>query len=143
MTRSMPDALRAMEQALGPDNVLSDPDTKEAYSLNMLTVGNIVPAAVVKPASVEEVQEIVKIANQYRVCLWPISSGQNHGYGMSCAVKPGNIIIDFSRMNRILEVNRDLAYALVEPGVTYAQLYQYLQDNNIPLWIDCPSCQPR
>jgi glycolate oxidase/4-cresol dehydrogenase (hydroxylating) len=131
-----------MEQVVGENYSLTDPDTLEEYSLNMLTVENIVPAGVVKPASVEEVQEIVKIANQYKVGLWPISGGQNHGYGMACAVKPGNIILDLARMNRILEVNTDLAYALVEPGVTYIQLYRYLQENDIPLWMDSPCSSP-
>jgi glycolate oxidase/4-cresol dehydrogenase (hydroxylating) len=135
-------AMKEMGTVVGQDNAFQDPDTLEMYSRNMLTIENIVPAGVVKPTSVEEVQDIVKIANQYRVCLWPISTGQNHGYGMACAVKPGSIILDFARMNRILEVNTDLAYALVEPGVTYLQLYHYLRENKIPLWIDCPSSSP-
>ncbi len=142
MAESIQQALRAMEGVVGENHVFSDPGTLEKYSLNMLTVENIAPAGVVKPASVEEVQDILKIANQYKVDIWPISTGQNHGYGMACAVKSGNIILDFARMNRILEVNTDLAYALVEPGVTYIQLYKYLQKNKIPLWIDSPSGSP-
>ncbi len=142
MTDAIFTAVKAMEGALGVENVFPDVDTLEKYSVNMLTVENIFPAAVVKPSSVEEVRDIVRIANQYKIGLWPVSAGQNHGYGMACAVKTGNIIIDFARMNRILEVNIDLAYALVEPGVTYIQLYNYLKENNIPLWIDCPSCSP-
>jgi 4-cresol dehydrogenase (hydroxylating) len=142
MAKSIQQALRAMEVVVGDNHVLSDPGTLEKYSLNMLTVENIAPAGVVKPDSVEEVQDILKIANQYKVGIWPISTGQNHGYGMACAAKPGNIILDFARMNRILEVNPDLAYALVEPGVNYIQLYKYLQKNKIPLWIDCPSGSP-
>jgi len=142
MAEPIQQALRAMEEVVGENYVFSDPNTLEEYSLNMLTVENIVPASVVKPASVEEIQEIFKIANQYKVRLWPISGGQNHGYGMACAVKPGSVILDLARMNRILEVNTDLAYVLVEPGVTYIQLYNYLKENNIPLWIDSPSCSP-
>ena len=46
------------------------------------------------------------------------------------------MIVDLSRMNRILEVNTELAYAVVEPGVTQGQFYQYLQRNRIPLWMD-------
>ncbi len=142
MTSSVEKALKAMESVVGSNYVITDDEVLSSYAVNMLTVEDIKPAAVVKPASVEEIQEIVKIANEFKAPLWPISGGKNHGYGMACAANPENIIIDLKRMNKILEVNADLAYALVEPGVTYLQLYQYLKDNNIPLWIDCPSGSP-
>ncbi len=41
------------------------------------------------------------------------------------------------RMNRILEVNEELAYAVIEPGVTYEQFEQHLRENGHRLWIDC------
>jgi 4-cresol dehydrogenase (hydroxylating) len=41
-------------------------------------------------------------------------------------------------MNRILEVSERNAYALVEPGVSYFDLYRYIQDRKLKLWIDCP-----
>ena len=42
-------------------------------------------------------------------------------------------------MNRILEVDPDLCTALVEPGVTYQQLYDYLREKKLPLWFSCPA----
>jgi (+)-pinoresinol hydroxylase len=41
-------------------------------------------------------------------------------------------------MNRILEVNETNAYALVEPGVSYFDLYNYIQEHKLKVWIDCP-----
>lgn len=41
-------------------------------------------------------------------------------------------------MNRILEVNERNAYAIVEPGISYFDMYRHLQDNGIKLWIDVP-----
>jgi 4-cresol dehydrogenase (hydroxylating) len=41
-------------------------------------------------------------------------------------------------MNRILEVNEKYAYALVEPGVTFFDLYNYIQKHKLKLWIDVP-----
>ncbi len=142
MRISMEKALRKMEGVVGFQNVITDPELLEVYSVNMLSVENIMPAAVVRPGSVEEIQAILKIANEYKTPLWTLSGGQSHGYGLVCAAKPGTIILELKRMNKILEVNVDLAYALVEPGVTFLQLYQYLKDNNIPLWIDAPSGSP-
>jgi len=138
----MEKALRKMEGVVGSQNVITDPELLDMYSVNMLSVDNIMPAAVVRPGSVEEIQAILKIANEYKTPLWTLSGGQSHGYGLVCAAKPGTIILELKRMNRILEVNVDLAYALVEPGVTFLQLYQYLKENNIPLWIDAPSGSP-
>ena len=41
-------------------------------------------------------------------------------------------------MNRIIEVNEENAYALVEPGVSYFDLYRYIQERKLKLWVDCP-----
>jgi len=142
MGTAMEQALKKMEGVVGSEHIVTDPKILDVYSVNMLSVDNIVPAAVVRPASVEEIQAILKIANEYKVPLWSLSGGQNHGYGIACAAKPGTIILELKRMNRILEVNPDLAYALVEPGVTFLQLYNYLKENKIPLWMDVGSGSP-
>ena len=135
-------ALKAMEGVVGSEHVITDPKVLNAYSVNMLSVDNIMSAAVVRPGSVEEIQAILKIATENKTPVWALSEGQNHGYGIACAAKPGMIILELKRMNKILEVNVDLAYALVEPGVTFLQLYRYLKDNNIPLWMDVGSGSP-
>jgi len=43
-----------------------------------------------------------------------------------------------ARMNKILEVNEKFAYALVEPGVTFFDLYNYIQERKLKLWVDVP-----
>lgn len=64
------------------------------------------------------------------------------GYGMAAPATPGQVVLDLKRMNRILEVDADLGTCLLEPGVTYQQLKDYLVENNIPLWIDVPTVGP-
>lgn len=142
MAQAAEQTLKEMDGVVGTEHVLTDTRTLAAYSVNMLATGDIVPAGVVRPASSEELQQVLRIANASKTPVWALSGGQNRGYGMACATKPGTIILDLKRMNRILEVNADLAYALVEPGVTFRQLYRYLQDNGIPLWMDVPSGSP-
>ncbi|KAJ5950515.1 uncharacterized protein N7479_008928 [Penicillium vulpinum] len=71
--------------------------------------------------------------------LWSTSIGRNSGYGAAAPRLRGSIVIDLGRhMNRVLEVNVDEAYAIVEPGITFADLHQYLVDNSLrdTLWID-------
>jgi len=100
------------------------------------------PLAVLKPGSRDEVVGIVRAARQYRTPLYPISAGQNWGYGDACPVLDGQVIVDLGRMNRIHEVDRELGYAVIEPGVTQQQLSAYLTEQNMPFWCDCTGAGP-
>lgn len=53
--------------------------------------------------------------------VWPTSAGRNWGYGSATAVRSGAIQMRLERMNRIVEVNERLAYAVVEPGAARAR----------------------
>ena len=77
-------------------------------------------SAVVRPGSREEVCAIVTIAGRHGLSVWTFSKGKNWGYGATMAAQNGAVILILERMNRILEVNEDLAYAVIEPGVTYS-----------------------
>ncbi len=95
------------------------------------------PSAALAPANVEETQAILKIANRFSLPLWTYGNGKNWAYGGPTPLHAGYLVLDLKRMNRILEVNEDSGYVLVEPGVSYFQLYQHLQDIGSNLWIDC------
>ena len=90
------------------------------------------------PDGVEQVQKVVRIANKYKIPIYPVSTGKNLGYGGSAPVLSGSVVLDLKRMNRILEVNERNAYVLVEPGVSYFDLYRYIQEKGIKLWVDVP-----
>jgi len=111
---------------------------RDAYSPLFSEPGEKVASAAVAPESAEQVQEIVRIANEYRIPLYPISTGKNLGYGGSAPVLSGSVVLDLKRMNRILEVDERNAFALVEPGVSYFDLYRHIQEQGLRLWIDCP-----
>jgi (+)-pinoresinol hydroxylase len=135
-------ALAQFEQAVGKEWVFtSDEDValyRDAYSPFLGEPDEIVASAAVAPDTVEQVQQVVKIANNYKVPIYTISTGKNLGYGGSAPVLSGSVVLDLKRMNRILEVNENNAYALVEPGVTYFDLYRYIQEKGLKLWIDVP-----
>jgi 4-cresol dehydrogenase (hydroxylating) len=98
-----------------------------------------IPSAVISPETTEQVQQIVRIANEFKIPLSPVSTGKNNGYGGASPRLSGSVIVKTGeRMNKILEVNEKLAYALLEPGVSYFDLYDYLQANDINLMLDCP-----
>ncbi len=137
-------AIKAMRGVVGDEWVFGDPEAVMPWGKTYIPDpnGRHVPLGAVCPRTVEEVQEIVRIANKYKQPIWPISTGKNMGYGMAAPATPGQIVLDLKRMNRILEVDADLGTCLIEPGVTYQQLKDYLDDNNIPLWIDVPTVGP-
>ncbi|MCB0497918.1 MAG: FAD-binding oxidoreductase [Cyclobacteriaceae bacterium] len=88
--------------------------------------------AVVYPSSHEEVEKTIQWANENKVALYPISTGKNWGMGSKVPVINDCIVVNFSKMNRIIEINADHDYAVIEPGVTQQQLYSYLQKNDLP-----------
>jgi 4-cresol dehydrogenase (hydroxylating) len=94
-----------------------------------------IPSAAVVPQSVGQVQAILRLANEFKTPVWPISRGKNLGYGGSAPVQSGTIVLDLSRMTTIHEVNETHGYCVIEPGVGFFDLYQHLQVNKIPLWL--------
>lgn len=134
-------AINFLEKAVGQENVKFDGDERLRYARSTLSKGTT-PSAIVKPACRQEVEEIVKIANQFKLQIHPISTGKNWGYSDAAAVTDGQIILDLSRMNKILEVNEKLGYITIEPGVTQGQVYEYLQENKIKLWMDATGAGP-
>ena len=64
----------------------------------------------------------MRIANRWKVAVYPISSGRNWGYGSRVPAADGCVLLDLGRMNQIVDFNEELGYVTVEPGVTQAQL---------------------
>ncbi|KAK3328211.1 putative D-lactate dehydrogenase [Cercophora scortea] len=100
-----------------------------------------VASAVLFPRNVPEVQQLVRLANEFVVPIWPFSIGRNTGYGGTAPRVPGSVGIDLGKhMNKVIEVNEEGAFALVEPGVTYFSLYEHLVKTGLDqkLWLDVP-----
>ena len=136
--------LAEMREVVGDAWVYADDQGLRSYKKSYTPDPQLqhVPVGAVAPQSVEEVQAIVRIANHYRQPLWTVSTGKNMGYGSATPATPGQMVLDLKRMNRVLNVDPDLATALVEPGVTYQQLQDYLDEHKIPLWLDVPTIGP-
>ena len=89
-------------------------------------------AQVLRPSSRELVQQIVREANQRGQRLYPVSTGLNWGYGSATPTAPGCMVLDLSGMNRILnadQISKANPVAVIEPGVTQRQLYEFLRDH--------------
>ena len=135
-------AIAEFKRLVGEDWVFTeDADVdlyRDAYSILWGTEDERKASAALCPHTAEQVQAIVRIANTYKIPLYPVSTGRNLGYGGSAPNYSGSVVLDLKRMNRILEVNEERAYVLVEPGVSYFELYRHFQEHNIRLMIDVP-----
>jgi 4-cresol dehydrogenase (hydroxylating) len=134
-------AVRDFRGVLGDDAVLTTPERLAPYIKTMMPVADTLhaPSAALMATTVEQIQEILVICNKYKIPIWTISTGKNLGYGSAAPAERGQVVLDLKRMNRILEVDKDLAYALVEPGVTYQQLYDHIKERNLGLWLSVPA----
>ncbi|MFX1357474.1 MAG: FAD-binding oxidoreductase [Promethearchaeota archaeon] len=95
---------------------------------------------VVMPRRAEEVQEIVKLANQEKIPIVPMGGGLTLS-GLIIPLK-GGIVMDMKRMNNILEINKFSKYALIEAGVTTGQLLSFLNNNYPDLQPPIPDAPP-
>jgi 4-cresol dehydrogenase (hydroxylating) len=133
-------ALAAFEGVVGAGWILATDEDRDAYSDNYAPGPSTEwPAsAAIAPASTEEIQAIVRLANEYGTPLWPTSRGKNLGYGAYAPRMPGTIVLDLGRLNRILELDTELAYCVLEPGVGFFDLYEHLEREKVPLWLSVP-----
>jgi 4-cresol dehydrogenase (hydroxylating) len=134
-------AIKEFRHILGDRNVLTEAGQLAPYAKVMMPVSeeNHTPSAAILATTVEQIQKIVATCNKHKVPIWTISTGKNLGYGSAGPAERGQVVLDLHRMNRILEVDGDLCYALVEPGVTYRQLYDYFQEHKLALWLSVPA----
>jgi FAD/FMN-containing dehydrogenase len=114
--------------ALGAQRVDVSEQTRWAYAKDLTEAEPRMPDVVVKVDSVEQVQTVLRLSRQYKVPITPIVGGFN----MSALAIPecGGIVLDLGRMNRILEVNEEDLYMVIEPGVTWEQVSRELAEHH-------------
>lgn len=84
------------------------------------------------PTSVKEIIELVHSARASKKAIYPYSKGLNWGYGSRSPVSDNCLLVDMSKMNKILNeknISIDNPIALIEPGVTQIQLFNFLETN--------------
>ena len=127
-----------MADIVGKDNVLTSPYDLDRYSADALhpfrvysttNLADQIAQVVVRPASTDEVAKIVTLANSQKIPLVPYGGGT----GVMGGTVPiqGGIIVDVSRMNRVLEINPTDLTARVEAGVVLADLVDALAEHSL------------
>lgn len=111
-------------EIVGDKNVSGRPEDLAPYSRDYSLTPPAMPDYVVKPKNAEEIRQIIKLANNYKTPVIPVSSTV-HFYGATIPSQ-GGIILDLRRMNQILEINEPDRLVRIEPGVTWEQLQSEL-----------------
>ncbi len=111
---------KVLEEIVGPENISDKEYILAAY--RHPGPGNLQrppgPAAVILPGSVDEVQKIVKICNRYGLNYTAMTSLLSLGR----VAQAGFVLLNLQRMDRIIEINEEDRYAVIEPGVRHVQL---------------------
>lgn len=99
------------------------------------------PSGALQVKEVDAIPQILALANQYKVPLWPISGGRNFGYGTALPVDSRSYILDLSQLRRVhIDVNS--ATALIEPGVTQADLHAAIVKSGAKLLVPTTGVGP-
>ncbi len=118
---------------VGAENVSYQSAVLDSYSSDISFVNAVRPTCVVKPANSGEIQKIVNIANDTHTPLVPVSSGPPHFRGDTVPGTGGAVIVDLSRMKKIISVDHARRVAMVEPGVTFGELIPAVEKEGIRL----------
>lgn len=129
----MKDWKEALGKLIAPECISDTAEALSVYGKHPKMGGGMGPIGVVKPQNADQVQALVKWANETGTPLVPVSSTGLRSTGSSTPEVPHAIMVDLSGMKKILNVNRQQRMAVIEPGVTYAELKSALDQAGLEI----------
>ncbi len=126
---------KKLAQIVGSENILDAPEKMREYSGIHSFIPGKTPVCTVKPAGTDELQKVVKMANEEHIPLVPVSSGAPHFRGDTVPGVDGAVMVDLSRMKRIMRIDPANRVAIVEPGVTFGVLQSELARSGLSAYM--------
>lgn len=119
--------IEKLKQILPPQNVLTSEEERYVYALDATNKQNIenLPDVVVFVETVEQVQEVMKLAYSNNVPV--IARGAGTNLVGACITKQGGIVLNFSKMDKIIEINQENLTARVQSGVVVGKLQKEVE----------------
>ncbi len=142
MTSNRQQAIHRFREALTQGTVVVDEDVIGTTIQNTSSFPSREVVAILQPRNTEEVQSLVEVANEYKIPLYPYSTGRNWGLGSKLPTADGCALVDLGHLKQIRTVNVKHHYAVIEAGVTQEELSQYLRQNNLPLMLNVTGSTP-
>lgn len=136
-------AIRQWQMLLGSSRVLLSDAATTAYGSDTSASRRRI-AAGLQIENSGQLQEVMRIASQHQVPVYPISTGHNWGYGTALPVRDDCAIIDLSGLVKIIDFDPELGVLTLEPGVTQGMLANFLDAGQHPYLVPVtgagPSC---
>lgn len=126
--------LQELSSLLGSEHVLTDDAERRYYSMDVYNAREM-PLAVIRPGSVEELQAAARIALGNNIALVPRGGGASYTDGY-LPTRAHSLLVETSRLDRIVEINSTDMYVTVEPAVTWERLNAALAKEKLrtPFW---------
>ena len=129
--------IETLKTLVDADKVRTDSESLSTWGLDWTKQFEPAPLAIVFPKSIEQVQALVRFANEHKLALTP--SGGRTGLSAAAVASNGEIVVSFDYMNRILDFNAYDRTVTCEPGVVTAQLQQYAEEQGLYYPVDFAS----
>jgi glycolate oxidase len=129
-----PEILSELEKIVGPSYIFTDEATRRTYGQDETEDLSFPPQAVVKPANTEEVAQILKISNTYKIPTVPI--GARTGLSGGALSIFGGIGISMERFNKIIEIDEQNLQITTEPGVITQVLREAVAEKGLLYPVD-------
>lgn len=123
--------IKELNKAIPKENILSDEAERYVYSFDASNnqQNKALPDAVVFVENIEQVLKVVKIANEQMTPI--ICRGAGTNTVGACVPTHGGIVLNFSKMNKILEINPENMTARVQPGVVVGDLQKAVEKQGL------------
>ncbi|MGC3985748.1 MAG: FAD-binding oxidoreductase [Pseudorhodoferax sp.] len=134
-------AVVAWRRLLGAEQVLGARQAQDAYGADTAANEREIPAAL-RILDSGLLPEVMRIAQQHKVPVHPISTGHNWGYGTALPPGNGSVLIDLGGLQKILHFDPEFGVVTVEPGVTQGMLSDFLDAGRHPFLVPVTGAGP-
>lgn len=134
-------AISQWQALIGERQVLLGEAAAVAYGGDTSGIHRRIPAAL-RIEDSASLQEVMRIASRHQVPVYPISTGQNWGYGTALPARDGCVILDLSPLKKIIDFDAELGVVTLEPGVTQGMLAEFLDAENHPYLVPVTGAGP-
>ena len=126
--------LESLASVVGPGHVLTDDESRTFYSTDVYREADVLAMAVIRPGTVDELQAVMQVCARYKAPTVVRGGGASYTDAY-LPVRPGTLTLYMSRLTRI-DINEEDLYVTVEPGVTWAKLYEAVSARGLrtPMW---------
>ena len=129
-----PEIVLALEKIVGPSYIFTDEETRKTYGHDETEDLSFPPHVVVKPANTEEVAQILRVSNTYKIPTVPI--GARTGLSGGALSIYGGIGISMERFNKIIEIDEQNLQVTTEPGVITQVLRESVAEKGLLYPVD-------